>query len=68
MNIITTMIMNTITSPVILGIVYYLLVLPYGAVLRLLGKDPLFRRWDPAAVTYRSVSIKPAPSHMDRPF
>ena len=62
------MIMNSITSPVILGIVYYLVVLPYGVVLRLLGKDPLNRRWDPAAVTYRSVSVKQDPSHMKRPF
>ena len=62
------MIMNAITTPVILGIVYYAVVLPYGVVLRLLGKDPLTRRWDPAAVSYRSVSVKPDPSHMKRPF
>ena len=62
------MIMNAITTPVILGIVYYAVVLPYGVVLRLLGKDPMTRRWDPAAVSYRSVSVKPDPSHMKRPF
>ena len=62
------MIMNTITTPVILGIVFYAVVLPYGVVLRLLGKDPLTRRWDPAADTYRSVSINPDPSQMKRPF
>ena len=62
------MVMNAITSPVILGVVYYGVVLPYGVVLRLLGKDPLTRRWDPAAVSYRSVSVKPDPSHMKRPF
>ena len=62
------MIMNAITSPVILGVVYYAVVLPYGVVLRLLGKDPLTRRWDPAAVSYRAVSVKPDPSHMKRPF
>ena len=62
------MVMNAITSPVILGIVYYLVVLPYGLALRLLGKDPMTRRWDPAAVTYRAVSMKPDPSHMKRPF
>ena len=61
-------IMNSITSPVILGVVYYLVVLPYGVVLRLLRKDPLSRRWDPAAVTYRSISAKPDPSHMEMPF
>ena len=39
------MIMNAITTPVILGVVYYAVVLPYGVVLRLLGKDPMTRRW-----------------------
>ena len=62
------MIMNAITTPVILGIVYYAVVLPYGVVLRLLGKDPMTRRWDPAADSYRSVSMKPDPSQMKRPF
>ena len=62
------MIMNAFTTPVILGIVYYAVVLPYGVVLRLLGKDPLTRRWDPAAVSYRSVSVKLDLSQMKRPF
>ena len=62
------MIMSAITTPVILGIVYYAVVLPYGVVLRLLGKDPLTRRWDPAAVSYRSVSVKLDLSQMKRPF
>ena len=62
------MIMNAITTPVILGIVYYAVVSPYGVVLRLLGKDPMTRRWDPAADSYRSVSMKPDPSQMKRPF
>ena len=48
--------------------IYYAVVLPYGVVLRLLGKDPMTRRWDPAAVSYRSVSVNPDPSHMKRPF
>ena len=62
------MIMNAITTPVILGIVYYAVVSPYGVVLRLLGKDLMTRRWDPAADSYRSVSMKPDPSQMKRPF
>ena len=62
------MIMNAITTPVILGIVYYAVVSPYGVVLRLLGKDLMTRRWDPAVDSYRSVSMKPDPSQMKRPF
>ena len=62
------MIMHTISSPVILAVVYYFAIFPYGLVFRLLGKDPLTRQWDSEAVTYRSISAEQDPSHMEKPF
>ena len=35
-----------------LAIVYYLMVTPIGLVFRLMGRDPLHRRFDPSAATY----------------
>jgi hypothetical protein len=60
--------MNAIISRVILGIVFYLMVLPFGIILRIRGSDPLKRQWDPAAVSYRVVSDVQQPSQMERPF
>ena len=61
-------VMGMITSRVVLSIVFYLLVLPFSLVLRARGKDPLRRRWDHSAKSYRVNSENPDPSHMERPF
>ena len=62
------LLMNAIITRVVLGIVFYLMVLPFGIILRIRGSDPLKRQWDPAAVSYRVVSDVQQPSQMERPF
>lgn len=57
-----------INSRVILAIVFYLLVLPIGLVMRLLGKDPMHRGFDTKANSYRSESTERAVNHFERPF
>jgi len=44
-----------INGHLILGLVYVLVLLPIALVMRLLGHDPLRRRWDPKASSYREV-------------
>ena len=46
-------------TQVLLVLVFYLVVTPIGLVLRLLGKDPLERRWDKDATTYWKDAEKP---------
>lgn len=41
-------------SHVLLGITYYLVLTPIGLVIRLLGRDPLERRFEPQRETYWS--------------
>jgi saxitoxin biosynthesis operon SxtJ-like protein len=41
-----------VLSHVILGAVFYLVFAPVGLVMRMLGKDPLHRRFDRTAATY----------------
>ena len=62
------LLMNAIITRVVLGIVFYLIVLPFGIILRIRGSDPLKRQWDPAAVSYRVISDVQDPSQMERPF
>ena len=62
------LLMNAIITRVVLGIVFYLMVLPFGIILRIRGSDPLKRLWDPAAVSYRVISDVQDPSQMERPF
>lgn len=39
-------------SATLMGIVFFLVITPIGLIMRALGKDPMFRRPDPAAATY----------------
>jgi len=45
-------IMHKIINPVLMGLIFFLTVLPTGLVLRLLGKDPMKRKFDNNAKTY----------------
>jgi len=57
-----------INSRVILSIFFYVILTPVGVVLRLLGKDPMRRRYDPAAGSYRQAREPRPGSHMRRQF
>lgn len=62
------LLLSRVTTPIILGIVFYLLFFPMGLVMRMFGRDPMSRRLDSAAMTYRVTSHKAPKEHMERPF
>jgi len=41
-----------VVGTVLLAVVYYLVITPLGGIFRLLGKDPMTRRFDRQAATY----------------
>lgn len=41
-----------VLSYVIMGTLFYLLITPVGLIMKVLGRDPLMRRFDPDAETY----------------
>jgi hypothetical protein len=54
--------LHGIVSPLALGIIFYVTVLPTGILLRLFGKDPLRLRKDPAAESYWIKREPPGPA------
>jgi len=63
------LLINAVMSRVVLGIVFYLVVLPTGLVMRLTGKDPMRRRFEPDAASYRQPPSRALQSkHMENPF
>ena len=46
------LILHKVTSPIVLGIVFFVVVTPIGFLMRLLGKDPLRLRRNAAAKSY----------------
>ena len=54
------MILGAIISPIVMGIVFFLLVTPTGFILRIMGKDLLNKKYDKEKETYwikRNASI-----------
>jgi hypothetical protein len=61
-------VLGWINTRIILSVVFYGMVFPMGFVMRLAGKDPMRRRFDPAAESYRVPSTQRPGSHMLRQF
>jgi hypothetical protein len=57
-----------INTRIILSVLFYGLVTPMGLLMRLRGKDPMRRRWQPEAETYRVVRQPRPGSHMTHQF
>jgi hypothetical protein len=61
-------VLGWINTRIILGVVFYLIVTPIGAVRRWLGKDPMGRHLRPDLGSYR-INRKPRPaSHLTRQY
>lgn len=61
-------VLGWINTRIILGVLYYGLVVPMGLVMKLLGRDPMRRAWVPGMDSYRVVREPRPPSHMKNMF
>jgi hypothetical protein len=57
-----------LNTRVILSLLYVIAVLPIGLVMRLAGRDPMQRKFDPAAGSYRVPSKQRRSSHLEQPY
>jgi hypothetical protein len=55
------LLLQKVVNPVVMGAIFALGVLPTGFVLRLMGKDPMRRKFDAKAETYWIVRNPPGP-------
>ena len=55
------LLLNRIVSPIVLGLMFYLVLTPSGFVMRLLGKDPLRLSFEPDAESYWIEREPPGP-------
>ncbi|MBM3567462.1 MAG: hypothetical protein FJX46_01755 [Alphaproteobacteria bacterium] len=64
------LLLHRITNPLLLGVIFFLAVVPTGLIMRALGKDPLRLRRDPAVSSYwiRREPPGPPPRTLDRQF
>ncbi len=55
------LLLQKIVNPVVMGVIFVLGVVPTGFVLRLMGKDPMRRKFDPQANSYWIMRDPPGP-------
>ena len=61
-------VLGWINTRIILGVLFYGIVTPMGIVMRLAGRDPMRRSFDPDAQTYRVIRQARPASHMKNMF
>jgi hypothetical protein len=59
---------SRVTTPLLLGIVFFLIISPMAMVRRLMGKDPMQRTLDPNRDSYRVKSTRNPSDKLERPF
>lgn len=62
------LILNKISSPVILGILFFIIFFPVALIMKLMKRDLMARTIDPGAETYRVASQPRSKASMERPF
>ena len=61
-------VLGWINSRIVLTILFFLVIVPMGLLMRAMGRDPVARKLDPDASTYRVPSRVRTPESMERPF
>jgi hypothetical protein len=59
---------SLVMTPLVLGLVFFLLFLPIGLVMRLTGHDPMRRKLEPDADSYRVPSRPVAANSVEKPY
>ena len=57
-----------VNTRIILGVLFYMMILPMGLIMRLFGKDPMTRKHDNAASSYRIKSVRENKERLEKPF
>jgi hypothetical protein len=64
------LLLHQVTSPVLLGLVFYIVLTPMGILMQLTGRDPMRRKWEKNSPTYwiEATSDPANPSSMRDQF
>lgn len=62
------LVMSKITTPVLMTVIFVLVIVPVALVLRLLKKDPMRRKLDRDASSYREQGGDAKTGSMDKPY
>ncbi len=61
-------VLGWISTRIVLSVVFYLMITPMSFIMRLFRYDPMRRRQDADAASYRTICNPRPKEHMERPF
>lgn len=61
-------VLGWINTRIILGIMFYIIFLPVGLLLKIFGKDPMARKIIKSQKSYRVIHSIPKKNHVERPY
>ena len=62
------LLLNRIVSPIVLGIVFFLVVTPMGLIMRMAGRNPMGKVVRSEGDTYRIISKVRDANHLEKPY
>lgn len=62
------LLLGAINTRIILFVLFFLLFMPMGLIMRLFGNDPMQRKLDKTITTYRQRREAPSKDHMETPY
>ncbi len=62
------LLLNRVTTPIILAAVYFAVITPTSLIMRMLGRDAMARRFDDTVNSYRVPSRRPPKKNLEKPF
>lgn len=62
------LVLGWINTRIILTVMFYLIILPVGALMRIFGKDPMARKTTKDVKSYRIISSPPDKKHVEKPY
>lgn len=62
------LLISKITTPIIMGIVFFAVIMPVGVVMRIFGWDPMSRKFDDGLESYRVDSDHISVSTLEKPY
>lgn len=62
------LLLSRVTTPLVLGILFFVVITPTALAMRIFGRDTMARKFEPDAKSYRVSSQKHSKHTMERPF
>ena len=62
------LLLGKIVSPIVLGVIFFVTIVPPAIIMKIIRRDPLHRDFDSRVDTYRVPSRKAPPENLKRPF